>query len=161
MKQKNLWLLVGAPGSGKSTWVKQQAGKYISRDEIRFSMLKEGDRYFDHEKEVFAEFARRLKEALTEYDDVYADASHLAWGSRRKTLSAVLGTNSHITANAVVFNTSLPTCIERNSHRTGHANVPDDVITNMYNSMTSPLTDNYNYSQIIEVNEDGTITHLV
>ena len=68
MKTKQLYLMMGAPGSGKSTWIKNHLNSqdvYISRDEIRFAKLKDGEDYFAHEGNVYAEFLL-----------VYADASH-------------------------------------------------------------------------------------
>ena len=44
--------MVGAPGAGKSTFIKNNKDKLcgsvniVSRDEIRFSLLKDGDEYF-------------------------------------------------------------------------------------------------------------------
>ena len=65
MKQKNLYLLAGVPGSGKSTWLKQHAPDnsiIISRDQIRFSLLQDGEDYFAHESEVFFEFINQIKD---------------------------------------------------------------------------------------------------
>ena len=58
-----LFLMMGAPGSGKSYWAQhhiQPTDKYISRDEIRFSMLQENDDYFDKEGEVFNKFIQTI-----------------------------------------------------------------------------------------------------
>ena len=46
--------MVGIPGSGKSTWAKARCknnphAAYISRDEIRFSLLKDEEEYFAKE----------------------------------------------------------------------------------------------------------------
>ena len=70
MKQKNLWLLAGCPGSGKSYWVARQPNAtVVSRDAIRFSLLKDGDEYFSKEKEVKKEFLRQIQEALENGDE--------------------------------------------------------------------------------------------
>ena len=43
-------IIIGCPGSGKSTWVKQQIAKkggfWASRDAVRFSMVRENENYF-------------------------------------------------------------------------------------------------------------------
>ena len=48
--------MCGPAGSGKSTWlIKQMKSKTdvcISRDNIRFGLLKEGEDYFAHEDRV-------------------------------------------------------------------------------------------------------------
>ena len=149
MKQKNLWLLVGAPGSGKSTWAKQQDGAWISRDAIRFSMLHEGDHYFDHEDEVYKEFINQIQNALISNENVYADASHLNWSARNKLLTHL--NLDGINVNTVVFTTPLNVCFERNDTRTGRANVPHSVIRRMYYSFQHPKNDPFSYSVIKEI----------
>ena len=58
-----LYVLVGCPGSGKSTWAKKHLADtyYVSRDEIRFGLLKAGDDYFSHEDEVYEKFIDGIK----------------------------------------------------------------------------------------------------
>ena len=69
MKLKKVWLMCGIPGSGKSTWIKKRlmenGGIWISRDEVRFSMVKEDEDYFSKECEVFDKFISNICEALT------------------------------------------------------------------------------------------------
>ena len=51
-----LVLMCGAPGSGKTTIAKKlmcNNDLYISRDEIRYSMISNEYEYFSKEKEVF------------------------------------------------------------------------------------------------------------
>ena len=57
--KNKLYVMIGVPGSGKSTFIKNNKKEkdiYVSRDQIRFKYLKEGEPYFTHEKQVFKEF---------------------------------------------------------------------------------------------------------
>ena len=90
-----LYILCGPSGSGKSTWARNfilesdRLGsdvRYVSRDEIRYSLLKDGEDYFSHEKEVFKRFAGTLRHTLIDGFDVVADATHLNERSRNKVL---------------------------------------------------------------------------
>ena len=57
-----LALMVGIPGSGKTTFAKKFCKyfhyTYISRDDIRFSKIEDKDDYFDKESLVFTEFIK-------------------------------------------------------------------------------------------------------
>ena len=51
MSNTNLWIMVGIPGSGKSYFAKNilmtdDSWQYISRDEVRFSIIKDDEEYF-------------------------------------------------------------------------------------------------------------------
>ena len=64
---KRIYLLCGIPGSGKSTWAKSQLDNksiWISRDQIRFSMVSESGEYFSKEKEVFRESIKEINLAI-------------------------------------------------------------------------------------------------
>ena len=44
MKKKKVYLLSGPPASGKSTWIREHMtphSEWISRDKVRFSIVKE------------------------------------------------------------------------------------------------------------------------
>lgn len=153
MKQSNLWILCGPPGCGKSTWANKQDGIIISRDAIRFSLLKEDDDYFSHEDEVMNTFISKIKEALQENENVYADATHLGWTARNKVISR-LGFKD-INVYAVVFTTSVLTCLYRNERRSGRAKVPATVVKKMFYSYKDPKNDPYNYAGIIYIDADG------
>lgn len=157
MKQKNLFLLVGIPGSGKSYYcnkkvVENKNAIHISRDKIRFSMLKEGQDYFAQETKVFECFTEQVQKAIdsTEYTDIYVDATHLNPKGREKILDCL--NLSDVNIIPVVFHTSLATCISRNNNREGLAKVPSSVIRRMYFSLKDPtLDEKYKYKKIIEV----------
>ena len=148
-----LYITCGVPGSGKSTWCRENVpptARHISRDTIRYSMVKPNEPYFSKEKEVFNEFVRQIKEGLA-IGDVYADATHLNRASRDKLINAV-GVNTPDAIVALVFKVPLETCILRNSQRSGREYVPEDQIEIMYNNFRIP-TRNERFTKIL-IKED-------
>ena len=157
MKQKNLWILCGIPGAGKSTWAKnkiaESGGFYISRDEVRFSLLGDNEDYFAHEVEVFDNFVYQIQEALNKGGDVYADATHVNWSSRRKLIERLC--LEGVNVGAVLFKTTWSICVERNSQREGRARVPDEATRRMDHFLTHPSKDPYKYAMLMNVYSDG------
>ena len=136
----DLYLMMGVPGSGKSTFLKQYVNKknsiIISRDEIRFSLLKEGEQYFSHEKEVLKIFWQRINTSLAENKNVFVDQTSLTPNSRKYLLNHVKG---YTYANLIWINEPLEVCLERNELRKNtKAYVPVDVIINMNNQLIPP-----------------------
>lgn len=124
---------------GKSYWAQhhiQPTDKYISRDEIRFSMLQENDDYFDKEGEVFNKFIQTINNSLLVYDNIFADATHLNAASRNKTISRINVPVDEI--NVIFLDTPLDICLQRNSKRTERKFVPEKVIRDMYNRIRMP-----------------------
>ncbi len=147
MATKELKVLIGIPGSGKSTWAAQET-KYlemdkmrvasISRDFIRFSLLEKDEDYFNKEKEVFKEFIRQINEALElGFDYVIVDATHISAKSRAKLLRG-LRPDPSTQLSFEIFCTPLQTCIERNNLREGRERVPESAIRNMSKNFTTP-----------------------
>ena len=138
-----LYILCGIPSSGKSTWAKGflMDACYISRDDIRFSMLKTGDDYFSHETEVYKEFIYEISQALTHGYDVIANATHINESSRSKLTHAIDKFFTNYQIVYVVFETPLKECQMRNNNRSGFAHVPPVAIQTMYNRFSAPTLD--------------------
>lgn len=157
---KKIYLLCGPAGSGKSTWAKKHChpvdGAIISRDEVRFSLVKENEEYFSKETEVFDSFISKIRWAMDAENrkEVYIDATHISPRSRMNVLHKLNLVDVDIIP--VVFRTSLATCLNRNGARSGRARVPDSVVANMYNSFKEPAyNEMFKYKKIIYVHEDG------
>ena len=142
-----LKVMVGVPGSGKSTFAKQEAARIeekhhttcvISRDFVRQSILTEHDDYFDKEAEVFNEFIRQINEAMElGIDVVFADATHISPASRAKLLGRLI-VNPHTKLTFEVIDVPIKVALERNAQRTGFARVPDSAIKKMKKGFSIP-----------------------
>ena len=76
-----LYLGCGPSGCGKSTELKRRlnetGGVYISRDVVRFNLLKDNEDYFAKEDEVFNDFCELIQQAIDEEKPIiYIDATH-------------------------------------------------------------------------------------
>ena len=159
MKQKKVYLTVGAPASGKTSFVRDRiarfGGVHISRDEIRFSLLKPEDEYFKVEGLVFTTFIEAIQNAINDElgpDDIYVDATHINENSRCKVLKALDLKNAEVIM--LYFKVELKTILERNAKRTGRALVPETAILNMYGNLTKPSGKKYN---VWTINEKGEV----
>lgn len=157
MKNK-LYIMSGCPGSGKSTFAKKYlTGSntlYISRDEIRFSLIKENEKYFSKEKQVYQSFVNKINTALAEGYNVIADATHLNRKSRSKLFFSLYSNLIDTEVIVVTLKTPLELCIERNELRKGtRSYVPYQDLCKMFYSYEEPSFDeNKNIiSKIIEV----------
>lgn len=152
-------LMCGIPGSGKSTYAKENMcpafDEYVSRDEVRFSIVREDEEYFSHEGEVFNVFIKRIVKQLKSGATVWVDATHLTKSSRLKLLRAIPVKLDCI--DLIWMNTPCEVALERNENRKGtRAYVPPSVIKRMFYQMEPPefQEDKFHYNTIIEVSPE-------
>ena len=138
-----LYIMCGPPGCGKSTFANEFLPKraYVSRDAIRFDMVKEDEEYFSHENEVFSTFVNTITDQLQNGMSVIADATHIDMSSRKKLTYAIDKSFTDYNIVYVTFNTPIEICLERNNMREGRMCVPEDVIRSMYNKFRIPRND--------------------
>lgn len=164
MDNKTLWIMCGAPGSGKTWFAKHKLCNgpgwyYVSRDEVRFSLLKDEDDYFSREDEVFDLFISKIVRGFYEEGvyNIVADATHLSWGSRKKLLNAIkyyMGfrwKEEEINIIPVVVYSDYETIVARNEERSGRACVPEDALRKMFKALSDPYRDPYKYTAIMKV----------
>lgn len=139
----NLYVMVGIPGSGKSTFLKEnfegkENVKIVSRDAIRFSLVKPDESYFSKETEVQLKFWREINKELAAGKNVFADQTSIFIASRKKLLKNIHGYNKCI---AIFLEDSLNTnlCLKRNQQRNGtRAFVPPKAIKDMASWLELP-----------------------
>ena len=155
MDRKKLYLMCGPAGSGKTTWVREHAtpgvSAHISRDRIRFKMVKEDEYYFSREKEVYMEFIKQICKALScEWvDEVYVDATHLTKKSRESLIGEVDSVCPFFDIIVVAVKPSVEQCLAQNAQRSGREFVPEKVIMNMFSSFEDPWDDDLDYEEVI------------
>lgn len=154
MTLKLIKLLVGCPASGKTSYAHkvEESCKYlgnltykhISRDAIRFSLVKENEEYFSKENEVFETFVSEVQKAIdNEINIIVLDATHISENSRKKILNRLHNIHDY-ELEAVVFDVPLEILKERNQLREGRARVPNSAIENMYYNFSEPTIEELN-----------------
>ena len=134
-----LTIMMGIPGSGKSTWAranKKENDVIVSRDEIRFGLLKEGEEYFAHENQVISTFLTDIRIALSEGHNVFADATHLTKKVRARVIEYVKGFADEI--ECVWIDAPLEIAFKQNDKRQGLAWVKHGIIRRMAFSIEEP-----------------------
>lgn len=155
LNEKTLYVAVGIPGSGKSYYIKNKiktaTQKWVSRDQIRFSLVKEDEPYFAHENQVFLKFCQEIQNAINDKNisEIYADATHLNRRSRKKLFRALNLTPIHKII-ILYFDTPIETALSRNEKREGRTNVPESAVRDMYSRLELPQLDEHPLIKKIE-----------
>lgn len=138
----NLVITVGAPGSGKSTWVENYKLShpnmtFLSSDALRAVFGKdENDQTVS--ARVFEHMENEVDRLLSEGKDVCIDATNMHRRVRRVWIDLAKKHDAIITAYVFIVNRNI--LIERNQKRgdMGGRNVPIDVIDRMLTNYVEP-----------------------
>lgn len=146
---QRLYVMCGPSASGKSTWAASSGAHVVSRDRIRFSLMREGDGYFDHEDQVLALFCAEVSLGLARGADVVADATHLDRKSRSKLFKGIAIDRDRVEVVSVHVRAALEECLRRNSRRKGLERVPDEVLVDQFRRWIRPSFDE-GFDEILE-----------
>ena len=145
MSKKKLFVMCGNAGCGKSTWIQNNLHTFeghtsvVSRDQIRFLFVPEGEDYFLRETEVYAKFIDDIQFGLENADNVIVDATHLNEGSRGKLLRRIGSALKGVEVIAIVIKVPLKVSLDQNEKRKGRRSyVPRSVVRRMYSQFTMP-----------------------
>lgn len=138
MAMQNFIMLVGAPGSGKTTYAKAryQEHEVVSSDHIRYLICGDEGKQIPPD-EVFL-VARTLVRAklVSGVENVILDATNVVPKNRQSFVRFVRSFVSENTLiKAKVFHVPLETLLKQNLQRSRV--VPDSVVRKMYNSLES------------------------
>ena len=129
-------VLVGLPGSGKSTYLARQGAEGLSSDTIRRLMADDETDQTIHDR-VFQTLRYLLRQRLAIGRPVtYIDATNLTPEERRPYIG--IGKSYGCEVEAVFFDVPLEVCRDRNALR--HRVVPEDAVAQMALKLIPPTT---------------------
>jgi predicted kinase len=157
MNTQRAYLLIGAPGSGKSTHGKKMCenGERIVRvcpDEFR-AILGWGEGDQSVSAQAFEATRGAMKNYLDDGKDVIVDATNMYRKSRKDFINIARGYGA--TVVALVFECDRQTLIERNIKRGAESgrNVPEHVIDSMLAKYERPTLAEFDEIHVITTND--------
>lgn len=130
-------MLVGLPGSGKSTYIKKYFNQNLrvhSSDNIREELSGDVNNQ-DINKKVFELLHKRVREDLKNGISCVYDATNISWKKRKAFLESLKGIKCIKTCHVIA--TPYEVCLEQNRQR--DRVVPEDVIERMYMNFDIPF----------------------
>jgi predicted kinase len=130
-------VMVGLPGSGKSTWLERAGLTAISSDEVRRLLADDPTNQTIHRR-VFATMRFLVKQRLAIGREItYVDATHLTRWERRPYIQ--LARLNDCEVEALFWDVPLEVCLERNRRRSRV--VPEAAIVEMAKRLVRPSTE--------------------
>lgn len=137
MKNLTAYIMVGAPGSGKTTYANELAESenaiVISGDDIRAELYGDASIQSDW-AEIWDEIDTRVSEACGM--SVILDGTHCREDYRAEAIT-LLRSYGYDKVEAIVMDATLATCLARNFKR--ERNVPDYVVKQMHSDLQQSL----------------------
>lgn len=153
-KKVNFYMMVGVPGSGKSTWAESHKEEYnfniLSSDALRVELFGDINCQSDN-AQVFYVLRKRTLEKLKAGRNVCYDATNVSRKNRRGILSCINQECKNVRKIAVVFATPYDVCIKRDANR--DRTVSSSVITKFVHQFEFPCLGE-GFDEIVIVNCD-------
>ena len=130
-----LYILIGPPACGKSTFAKlmrgYDLGTIVSSDQVRKQLYGDESVQKDHAK-VFAICHNKIKDAIADGQDVIFDATNTAPNHRNTAMDVARDAGADQIVG-IMYNGTLEKCLENNRNR--DRQVPEEVIRRLYDDM--------------------------
>jgi predicted kinase len=134
MQRQRIIVMVGLPGSGKSTWLEQRGVMPLSSDAMRHLLADDATDQTIHAR-VFQSLRYLLRHRLAiGRTESYVDATHLTPEERRPYIQIAQWYGCDV--EAVFFDVPLEVCLERNRAR--HRVVPEEALRMMADKLQPP-----------------------
>jgi predicted kinase len=134
---KRLVILVGVPGSGKTTLAQkliQRGYQWFNADSIREELWGDAGDQRDSDK-VYEIFFQRLEKSLAEGVDIVIDNTNINTRHRSPILQRAI-TAGYDDIQIWILDVPLEMCLQRNKSR--ERSLPDEIVVNYYNTLQGP-----------------------